>query len=317
MDDEPRWFSQFLPVLYGIIGQRADVLLARTFEEALLTLFGVTRPADIDRTRYRERGRGDDVIGLITDLFFPRGSAPSGPAGRELIELVRAHYPRIPIIVASKDKSAAELKDRAFVLPKGDPGSARMLRDTIYDHAGMGDFTAGDPAAGEEIRIRDLREMADLLVEAAAVTKRAAGLRRILENAAERDAFSTWFYMHGFRRLGDTLRPRQDRGLALVRELRAEIEKELAVVEATPLVIEEERIFTLAELAAVLGRIEPGRIQSLSDRDVFSTWLERKGYSGLAEELRPIHGSGDRLREILARTVEKWIVLYREAGKSV
>lgn len=34
-DDEPRWFSQFLPVLYNIIGQRADVKLTRTYEETM------------------------------------------------------------------------------------------------------------------------------------------------------------------------------------------------------------------------------------------------------------------------------------------
>jgi len=41
IDDEPRWFSQFLPVLYNIIGQRADVRITRTYEETLEFLFGV------------------------------------------------------------------------------------------------------------------------------------------------------------------------------------------------------------------------------------------------------------------------------------
>ncbi len=307
VDDEPRWFSQFLPVLYGIIGQRADVLLARTFEEALEALFGVVRAGEIDRARFRERGRGDDVIGLITDLFFPKGGTPAGPAGRELIGLVREYYPRIPVIVASKDKSAEDLKGEAFILPKGDPGSAWILRDAIHDHTGMGNFTATAPGADEAIRVRDIKEMNDLLLEAARDTKRGAGLRRVLERAAERDAFSTWFYMHGFPRLGDVLRPRQDRGFAMVHELLTEIEKERTIIEATPLVIDGERIFSLEELSAVLKRVDPARIQPLSDRDVFSTWLERKGFSGLAEDLRPIHGSGERLREILSRTVEDWI----------
>jgi hypothetical protein len=43
VDDEPRWFSQFLPVLYDIIGQRADVMITRTYEETLRFLFGVER----------------------------------------------------------------------------------------------------------------------------------------------------------------------------------------------------------------------------------------------------------------------------------
>ena len=41
VDDEPRWFSQFLPVLYSIIGQRAAVRVTRTYEETIRFLFDV------------------------------------------------------------------------------------------------------------------------------------------------------------------------------------------------------------------------------------------------------------------------------------
>jgi hypothetical protein len=51
VDDEPRWFSQFLPVLYNIIGQRADVMLARTYEETLRFLFGVEKEAETTSSR--------------------------------------------------------------------------------------------------------------------------------------------------------------------------------------------------------------------------------------------------------------------------
>ncbi|MCX6563049.1 MAG: hypothetical protein NTU60_05525 [Candidatus Aminicenantes bacterium] len=50
---------------------------------------------------------------------------------------------------------------------------------------------------------------------------------------------------------------------------------------------------------------------------MFSTWLDCKAYPELAEEFRPIHGSGERLREDLAGAVEKWITIYRARGKPV
>ena len=56
VDDEPRWFSQFLPVLYGIIGQRADVMITRTFEESLVFLFGVEEESRIDAKKYPGAG---------------------------------------------------------------------------------------------------------------------------------------------------------------------------------------------------------------------------------------------------------------------
>jgi len=314
VDDEPRWFSQFLPALYGIIGQRADVMIARTFEKALECLFGVDRPSAIDRRNLASRGRGDDIICLITDLYFPRGDDPAGPAGRELVDLVQSAYPRIPIIVASKDRSADDLRGRALILPKGDPGSLQILKDYIQDHTGMGDFVLAAADGRETFRLGDLARMDEFLAEAAEPSKRGARLREALDRSAERDAFSTWFYMHGHARAAEILRPRQDRGLALVRELRRVIAAERALIRTTPFMIGGEPVFELPDLLEVLKRIETSRIQALSDNDVFSNWLEWKGFHGLAEELRPIHGSGERLRELLAGAVEKWIAFHRETG---
>jgi len=52
MDDEPRWISQFLPILYGIIGQRAAVMIARTYEESLKFIFGVEQESDINESLF-------------------------------------------------------------------------------------------------------------------------------------------------------------------------------------------------------------------------------------------------------------------------
>jgi len=317
VDDEPLWFSQFLPVLYDIIGQRADVMIARTYEEALLFLFGVNHESLIDRARFLSQGHGDDVIALIADLYFPKGGEMNSPVGRDLIEIVKTYYPRIPAIVASRAKEAQSLKDRALILPKGDPGSLETLKDYIHDFTGMGDLMIRGPRGGESRRFRDIFELRELLTEAAQVSERGAAIRKIIELNAEKDAFSTWLYMHGFRRLGDILRPLRDRGFELVGYLRTVIDEELARIRSTPLIIGGERIFSLPDLLSALRRVDPQAIQPLSDNDVFSTWLDCKAFPELAEEFRPIHGSGERLREALIGAVEKWIDLYRKQGKPV
>jgi hypothetical protein len=45
--------------------------------------------------------------------------------------------------------------------------------------------------------------------------------------------------------------------------------------------------------------------------------LDRKGYPELAEEIRPIHGSGEKLKEALKQSVSKWIALYEQRGESI
>jgi len=63
--------------------------------------------------------------------------------------------------------------------------------------------------------------------------------------------------------------------------------------------------------------LNAGVIQPYSDNDIVSSWLDRKGYPELAEEFRPIHGSGTELSQTLIHVVEKWIKAYQERGRSL
>jgi hypothetical protein len=317
VDDEPRWFSQFLPVLYNIIGQRADVMVARTLEEALQFLFGVRQESEIDEDRYLSLGHGDDVVCLIADIFFPKGNDLNSDAGKDLIRIIKKYYPRIPVIIASKAKEAFEFKDQAFILPKGDPGSLQTLQAYIHDFTGLGDFVLQDKTKMELFRLKDIYQMKDVLTKAKKSTKQGQKLRDILEVYGEKDAFSTWLYMHGFRELGDELRPQRGRGTDLVRKLIEPIEREISRIHSSPLAIGEERVFNLQDLLDALQRVAPEMIQHLSDNDVFSTWLDRKGFPELAEEIRPIHGSGAKLKEALTQSVSRWIALYQQRGMPI
>jgi hypothetical protein len=312
VDDEPRWFSQFLPVLYNIIGQRADVMLARTFEETLKFLFGVEQESEIDEERYFSMGHGDDVVCLIADIFFPKGDDLNSDAGKDLIKIIAKYYPRIPLIIASKAKEAFELKDKAFILPKGDPGSLKTLQDYIQDFTGLGDFVLRDETGRESFRAKDIYQLEKLLTEAKKRTDKARKIREILEIYGEKDAFSTWLYMHGFRELGDELRPQRGKGTDLIRKLSEPIEKEISRIQSTTLMIGKERVYSLGDLLDALHKVDPEMIQHLSDNDVFSNWLDRKGYPELAEEIRPIHGSGEKLKETLTQSVSKWINFYKQ-----
>jgi len=80
VDDEPSWPSQFLPILYNIIGQRADVKITRTYEENTTVHVRVEDEALI-REDYRENGYGDQVVCLITDILFPKGGRIDSEAG--------------------------------------------------------------------------------------------------------------------------------------------------------------------------------------------------------------------------------------------
>lgn len=317
VDDEPRWCSQFLPLLYNIIGQRADVMVTRTYEETLRFLFGVADEAEINGENYLLQGHGDDVVCVITDIFFPKGDKLSSDAGRALCHIVKNYYPRIPLIIASKAKEGDDLKDFAFIMPKGDIGSLDILKNYIHDFTGMGNFLIQNKRGDMNYRVKDIHDLYEILLKAEDNTAEAQELRELLEKYGRKDYFSTWLYMHGFREIGDKLRPRQDRGQRLVRTLKRYIIREILRMSFTPLIIDGIKIFTLKDLLNTLESIEPEKIQYFSDNDFFSIWLDRKGYTELADEFRPIHGSGVKLERRLAEVVEKWIQIYEARGRSV
>jgi hypothetical protein len=314
VDDEPRWFSEFLPVLYEIIGQRADVMISRTYEESLEFLFGVTEESRVSQKGRLSRGRGDDVVCLITDIFFPRGGDLQSDAGRDLIRLLNTHYPRIPVIIASKAKEAHELSHLGFILPKGDPGSLEKLKDHILNFTGLGDFIIYGRDGRELRRARDIHGICRILLEAEKETALGRRLREILESYGEKDKFSTWLYMHSYRELGDRLRPRHGRGHQLVTVLKRNFQTEMARMARTPLLIGDARVSSLTDLLASLRKLPPETFQPYSDNDILSSWLDRRGYTGLAEELRPIHGSGEKLRQTVVEVVTRWIETYRRQG---
>jgi hypothetical protein len=310
VDDEPRWLSQFLPTLFNIIGQRADVMVTRTYEETLNFLFGVEAESQINRHDYKSHGHGDDVVCLIADVFFPQGHQITSKAGRDLVRLITRYYPRIPVIIASKAKEAMSFKNRAFILPKGDPGSLEKLKDYIQDFSGMGDFLICDKDGRILHRIKNIYGLYHILFAAEKNSKNGQELRKILESYGRKDKFSTWLYMHSYPELGDILRPQRSQGQQLISLLKKHLKEAILQLDATPLTIDNDQVFNLQDLLKALRTLAPDKIQPLSDNDIISSWLDRKGYSELAEELRPIHGSGPRLSKTLALVIEKWQKLY-------
>ncbi|MDH4196585.1 MAG: hypothetical protein OEW05_04185, partial [Candidatus Aminicenantes bacterium] len=147
-------------------------------------------------------------------------------------------------------------------------------------------------------------------------TEEGRRLRSLLEAYGEKDKFSTWLYMHSYRELGDRLRPRRSRGRQLITLLKRHLRLEMSHMERTPLALAGKKAFDLAGLLAALRALAPEAIQPYSDNDIISSWLDRKGYPELAEELRPIHGSGPELKDILTDVVAKWLEVYRARGEA-
>ena len=193
------------------------------------------------------------------------------------------------------------------MLPKGDPGNLQTLHAHIQNYAGFGFFVVCDKQGNELCRLRNIREICRLVARAGEQDDAARRLEEILDGYGEKFMSSTWLYMHSYPELADRLRPMRTRGKQLISLLEKELNSAIQNLHRTPLVLGDRQVYRLSELAGVLRSLLPGSLQPILDIDVISSWLDRKGYSELAEDIRPIHGRGPLT---LAKTIADWLPFY-------
>ena len=206
IEDNVRYYSSLLPTIYGellhqsqqltsegvnlaqkILRMRArpKILLCRTFEEAWAAF-----------TAYR-----DDILGVISDVEFPREGRRAADAGLEFARMVRAPCPDVPILLhSSRPENEERARDAgADFLLKGSPVLLQELRRFMVDYFGFGDFVFRTPDGREVGRALDLKGLEEKL--------RAVPVESVVYHA-ERNHFSKWLKARTEFRLAHRLRPR-------------------------------------------------------------------------------------------------------------
>jgi CheY-like chemotaxis protein len=206
IEDNVRYYSSLLPTIYGellhqsqqliseglnlsqkILRMRArpKILLCRTFEEAWAA-FSACR---------------DDVLGVISDVEFPRDGRPAADAGLEFARMVRGPCPDVPVLLHSsrpENEARARAAGADFLL-KGSPLLLQELRRFMVEYFGFGPFVFRTPEGREVARAPDLRALEDRL--------RSVPVESVAYHA-ERNHFSKWLKARTEFRLAHRLRPR-------------------------------------------------------------------------------------------------------------
>ena len=222
VEDSLRNYSAFLPVIYSelfhhsrrLIGEAANlsqkILRMRARPKILLATTG--EEADAALARFHR-----EILGVISDVEFPRGGMKEAQAGVELARRVRALHSDVPVILHSSRPENATLAESvgASFLLKGSSLVLAELRRVILEDFGFGDFvfrTAG--GSGEAGRARDVRELEAAL--------EAAPAESIAYHAA-RNHFSRWLKARTEFALAEALRPRRIEDYAGIEALRADL----------------------------------------------------------------------------------------------
>ena len=206
VEDNVRFYSAFLPVIYSEVQHLSESVQAEAGNRLQRIMRVRSRPKILLTTTYEralrdfERYRAS-MMGVFSDMQFPRGGTPDPDAGRALVQAIRELEPEVPISLQSSHEAnrsvAAEL-EVGFLL-KGSPDFLGQLRRYLSEHLFFGDFVFRDGDGEELIRAPDLKALVSVL--------KTVPAESVAYHAARHD-FSRWLRARAEFGLAGELRPR-------------------------------------------------------------------------------------------------------------
>ncbi|MBA3045254.1 MAG: hypothetical protein KKH41_07515 [Candidatus Thermoplasmatota archaeon] len=202
VEDSPRYYSTFLPVVYKEIMLQTHDLISESLNEHMKSFRKRARPKIVIAQNFEEAMEKynqykDNIFGVITDVTFNRDGQEEEEAGFQLIQELDEG---IPVLIHSSNE-AHEAKAKALEIPFTRKQSDKLLHDLrkfFKESLGFGDFVFRTPA-GEVIgSARDMTEFLYLLEKVPAESVRYH---------ANANHFSNWLMARGEIGMALKLRP--------------------------------------------------------------------------------------------------------------
>jgi CheY-like chemotaxis protein len=221
IEDNVRYYSSFLPTIYAELMHHAHSLVPEGVNLSHKLMRMQAQPKILLCGSYEEAWQyfvdyEEHILGVISDIEFPRDGQIARDAGLDFAQRVRARQPDVPVMLQSsrvENQALARSVGAAFLV-KNSPTLLQQLRRFMVEHLGFGDFVFRMPDGREVGRARDLRELEDRLATLPAES---------VAYHAERNHFSRWFKARTEFALAHELRPRKISDFDTVEDLRLEV----------------------------------------------------------------------------------------------
>ncbi len=171
VEDSIRFYSSVLPNLYKFVLKQSQEFSTEALNAHQRTLRMRGRPKIVLARTYEEATAiydkySNHVLGVITDVRFPREGEKDSMAGIKLCARIRKEDPFVPIIIQSSESENTVYAAR-YAASFIDKNSKKMdvdLRRSVSNNFGFGDFVFRNPDTQEEIaRVRNLKELQNVL----------------------------------------------------------------------------------------------------------------------------------------------------------
>lgn len=166
VEDNPAYYSRILPRIYSQIVQQTRALIDKSLNDAHRLLRLRARPKILLASSYEEAEKyfkkyHNNLLGIISDIRFPRKGELDANAGFKLAEWVRSIDPSVPILLQSTKDYLEEKANKLNVsfLSKKSKTLLQELSEFILNNFGFGDFEFRLPNGKVVAKASDLREL--------------------------------------------------------------------------------------------------------------------------------------------------------------
>ncbi len=207
IEDSIRFYSLYLPVLYSEIMLQTQRLISEGANDYLSLLQMRSRPKILLARTYQEawgyyQKYEDHMLGMISDIRFPKDGELVEDAGFDLVKKVRRESPTLPIMMQSSDEHNREQSEelKCFFVNKNSNSLLQDLRTFMMDYMGFGSFTfrtPDDKVVGKADTLFELRQELEKVP-----------LESFIYHA-QNDHFSGWMAARGEFSVARQLKPRK------------------------------------------------------------------------------------------------------------
>jgi CheY-like chemotaxis protein len=221
IEDNVRYYSSFLPIIYTEVLNQSQRLILEGINLSHRYLRMRARPKILLCKTYEEamgyfQDYEDHILGVISDIDFPRNGVTEARAGLVFAREVRERYSDIPILLQSTTREyehEAHEVGASFLL-KDSPTLLLELRAFMNQYFSFGDFIFRMPDGTEVARATDLKSLEEQLRYVP---------QECVRYHAERNHFSRWLKARTEFWLAYQLRPRKVSDYPSVEDLRQDL----------------------------------------------------------------------------------------------
>jgi hypothetical protein len=218
VEDSPVHYSSLLPVLYKEIVTQTQAAMEESVNEEHRIFRMRARPKILVAETYEEaldlyRRYQSYLLGVLSDVRFPRNGTMDENAGFDLLSMIRAENPDLPLLNLSSEEANREKAGRvpAVFVNKSSPQLGTEIHNFFMQYLGFGDFIFRLPDGQEIARASNLRGMEKIL---------PAIPDACVDYHAQRNHFSSWFMARSEVMLASKLKPMRVSDFASTQELK-------------------------------------------------------------------------------------------------